>query len=135
MTPKREKYLNTCSQQEARIRGLLKYHKHKLKEAKAVCNAYNLQANDRKVFSYLLATGHILHHKTIVSNLRHELNRLKGMDRVVVPRDVTFDSFVKGYCQEGFGLVGVCSCGKHLVRYKHNYCPDCGCRILWNKVL
>lgn len=133
MTPKREKYLNTCSQQEARIRGLLKYHKHKLKEAKAVCNAYNLQANDRKVFSYLLATGHILHHKTIVSNLRHELNRLKGMDRVVVP--------VEPYKMIGdFGkdwevdTLGECTCGETISKHTHNYCPNCGRKILWEKV-
>ena len=64
---------------------------------------------------------------------RHKLARIKGMDRVVVPRDVTFDTFVICYCLEGYRLLGVCSCGKRLVQYKHNYCPDCGRLILWNK--
>lgn len=122
MTPKREKYLNTCSQQEVRIRGLLKYHKHKLKEAKAVCNAYNLQANERKVFSYLLATGHIMHHKTIVSNLRHELNRLKGMDRVAIPKPV-------GYKE----LEWYCKCEEEVSDFD-TYCSYCGRRLLWEKV-
>lgn len=129
MTLKREMYLDTCSPKELRIRGLIRYHKHKLKEAKAVCNSYNLQANSRKAFSYLLATGHILHHKTIVSNLRHELNRLKGMDRVVVPK-VTY------YLRNNGAFVqraNRCLCGERLAGGEW-YCPNCGRKILWDKM-
>ena len=67
---------------------------------------------------------------------RHELNRIKGMDRVVVPKDVqkflyAVHDFGTGY---GIGFIGVCKCGAELNNVDCKYCPNCGKRILWEKV-
>ena len=63
--------------------------------------------------------------KVRLAAYRHELNRLKGMDRVVVPSDA--------YTREYLGN-GVCVCGYELHKKRHNYCPRCGRRVLWEKV-
>lgn len=121
MTLKREIYLNTCSENEQRIRSLLKYHKYKLKEAKSVCNSYKIQTKIIKPFGYLLNNGYIMLNKIIISNLRHELNRLKGMDRVA--RIDWTDINCYG------NLCGRCKCGNMVTEFD-KYCDECGRRIL-----
>jgi hypothetical protein len=70
----------------------------------------------------------IRHNKIQLNAYRHELQRLKGMDRVVVPR--------VSYTSERSGQFLVrhehCCCGNKL--FGEVYCPECGRRILWEKV-
>lgn len=130
MTPQREQYLAKCGKKERWLREKIAEEKWNIRYAKNV-----LTNEGKELFWFERASFYnVINFRTRkLGILRHELNRLKG-NEVVVPRDVTLDSYVIGYCQEGFGLVGVCSCGTSLVRYKHNYCPNCGRKILWKKV-
>lgn len=130
MTPEREKYLACITSRERVIRHAIRMAALSLRETKEWWTKHKTN-RPNKIRGYKKT---VKRQKLTLMACKRELAKLKGMDRVVVPRDVTFDSFVIGYCQDSFGLVGVCSCGKHLARYKHNYCPNCGRKILWEKV-
>ena len=119
MTPERKKYLAKCSKREVILR-------LKIKEAKQVMKAYKFGLN-REHKLYPLTKAQILYDLQIIREAkitiiayRHELHRLKGMDSVVVPKRA-----------EGYIGVFVCSCGSDVIA---NYCPNCGRRILWEKV-
>ena len=111
MTPKRKAYLAKCSEWEVEVRNWIKIQKQQLRIAKTGlgygCDDEYYRHNVRKRKRYLMM-------------YRHELQRLKGMDRVVVPKRA-----------EGYIGVFVCSCGSDVIA---NYCPNCGRRILWEKV-
>lgn len=87
MTLEREKYLAKCSKMEQQIRMLIKYYKYELKKDKAVCSSYDLKGIGRKPFGYRLSIGKVKQDKTVITALRRELARLKGMDRVAVPME------------------------------------------------
>lgn len=120
MTPEREKYIRSCNLKERIIRHLIRNSKEELKKNKAVCNSYNLKLIGRKPFGYRLHIVRIKESKLMLNAYRHELARLKGMDRVVVPKKL-----------EGYTGVAECSCGCWVLA---NYCPECGRRLLWEKV-
>lgn len=122
MTPKRKAYLAKCSRRERFIRDYIAYYKQNLKIYKRA-----KRTNDGGEY---WVRKQIRNTKFNLSAYRHELARLKGMERVTVPKLLTF-LFSDGKRFEGF----VCShCGETLMR---DSCVNCGCgrRILWNKTL
>lgn len=132
MTSEREKYLAKCSKREMTLRRLIKYYKLELKKAKAVCSSYDLKALGRKPFGYRIHIVAVKETKLMLQSLCHELARLKGMDRVVVPREAGYELTVEGY-------TGYCCCGNFLMENCLNkkaniHCDKCGRRILWEKV-
>ena len=93
MTSHREAYLAKCSEREKLLRW-------KLKEAKQVLRKYKFGLN-REPKLYPLTQGQIQYDlkvicetKIAISIYRHELNRIKGMNRVVVPKRI----FIDNYC-------------------------------------
>lgn len=121
MTPQREQYLAKCSD----IEKLLRW---KLKKAKQVLLVYKFGLN-REPKLYPLTQGQIQYDlkvireiKISISSYRHELNRLKGWDRGVVPKPV-------GYKE----LEWYCKCGEEVSDFD-TYCSYCGKRLLWKKV-
>ena len=122
MTPERKAYWEKCSLKERTLRALINDEKCAIKVLKN-----NFKYPENYNFNVLLIM--ISQCKVRLSAYRHELARLKGMDRVTVPKLLTF-SFSDGKRFEGF----VCShCGETLMR---DSCANCGCgrRILWEKV-
>lgn len=115
MTPQREKYLAKCSKRELVLRHWIELQNVNIKAYKA-----DFKKNPTKA-RRLLQT---MKYELVV--YRHELARLKGMDRVVVPRK----AYIGAWGDKG----GLCKCGKHITDV-HNYCPWCGRRILWEKVI
>lgn len=134
MTPERKAYLMEHIGREATIRHLIRWYKYELKKYKAVCNSYDLKRIGRKPFGYRVHIVRVNETKLIINTLRHELNRLKGMDRVVVPNRSQKLIYRIG---EEFKVskVGFCNCKANLTEVLHVYCPDCGRKILWDKVL
>lgn len=130
MTPKRKEYLMEHTGREATIRHLIRGYKHELKKCKAVCSSYDLKRIGRKPFGYRIHIVQVNETKLIINALRNELQRLKGMDRVVVPQKTQKVIYRIG---EEFKLckVGRCNCGADLTDVLHVYCPTCGGRILW----
>lgn len=61
----------------------------------------------------------IRRYKTILTVCKHELARIRGWDKVVVPRR-----------HKEYKCVFVCSCGHDVI---DNFCPRCGRKILWEK--
>ena len=122
MTPEREKYIRSCNLKERIIRHLIRNSKEELKKNKAVCNSYNLKLIGRKPFGYKLHIVRIKESKLMLNAYRHELARVKGMDRVVVPKPV-------GYKE----LEWYCKCGEEVIDFD-TYCSYCGRRLLWEKV-
>ena len=120
MTPEREAYLAKCGKLEKKYREWIAKTKETIKDAKENLNRVGVDVEWEK---------HILRsHKIYLGWYRHELNRLKGMDRVVVPK-VTYVS----KCNDTFmQRLERCTCGERLIG--ENYCPGCGRKILWEKV-
>ncbi|MBR6678754.1 MAG: hypothetical protein IKL58_00325 [Phascolarctobacterium sp.] len=116
MTPERKAYLDRCSDKERRLHRMIKSAKRELSYSK----------EDMKLIPGLpFLKWRVKYAKVVLSAYRHELARLKGMDRVCVPK-VT-DAHILG------GLRLWCACGKQLSR-SNKYCPACGRKILWEKV-
>lgn len=114
MTPSREKYLAKCGEKEKWLREMIEHWQGIIQGNKWALNNDKTILNDKDK-SYFLS--HIRKYKYIVSAYRHELARLKGMDRVVVPRK----AYIGAWGDKG----GLCKCGKHITDV-HNYCPWCG---------
>ena len=111
MTPKREKYLAKCSKREKWFRMQIEDLK---KDIKGVKRALTLGYVDDWNITWLRKC------KFFLTIYRHELARLKGMDRVVVPKRGCF-----------------CKCGRDLYGAKmlgSKYCDECGRKLLWEKV-
>lgn len=111
MTPERKAYLAKCSEWEIEVRNRIRLYKQQIRLAKESLK----YGYDDKWYRHCLRK-----HKHYLMMYRHELHRLKGMDRVAVPRRA-----------EGYIGVFVCKCGSDVIA---NYCPNCGRRILWDKV-
>lgn len=121
MTPEREAYLSKCSNREIWLRSEIRNIEIDIHWQK-----YRLSnANEEWI-----ATGAkcaLWYKNQALMTLRHELQRLKGMDRVVVPRRAILARW------SGIWL-GYCKCGSS-VKSLETYCPNCGRRILWGEVL
>lgn len=126
MTPEREAYLAKCGMREYQIRVLIRSYKHELKKNKAVCSSYDLKQIGRKPFGYNLSIGSVKGDKIIITALRRELARIKGMDRVAMPYEVYDKStdLDDWYCS---------NCDREVSVFE-GYCPNCGRHILWEKV-
>ena len=120
MTPEREAYWEKCSLKERTLRALINDEKCAIKVLKN-----NFKYPENYNFNVLLIM--ISQCKVRLSTYRHELARLKGMDRVVVPREVTIppNTDLKQGC---------CICDQDVYDALNSYCPKCGRRILWEKV-
>lgn len=125
MTPERKEYLAKHTGREAIIRHLIRVCELEIKDCKITCSNYDLKTLGYKPFGYRIHITRIKETKIMLCSLRRELARLKGMDRVVVPRD----AYTRKYLE-----AGTCACGFELDKKHHNYCPKCGRRILWKKV-
>lgn len=122
MTPERKAYLAKCSKRE-------KFLRRKIVEAKDVLRIYKFVLN-REPKLYPLTQGQIQYDlkviretKIAISIYRHELNRLKGMDRGGVPE--FYHSTDVYHCPK---------CTTAIWFASDKYCPNCGRRILWEKV-
>jgi hypothetical protein len=121
MTPEREAYLAKCSYKERKLRELIA-------EEKQVIKRFKERQKYPNKFLRSVQLLLIKRSKIALSALRHELQRLKGMDNVVVPK--------VSYTSERSGQFLLrhehCCCGNEL--YGELYCPECGKRVLWEKV-
>ena len=130
MTPERKAYLAKCGNREVWLRSAI------------VTTQKDISCQKQRISNATeewIATGakcELWHKKQLLMTLRHELQRIKGMDRVVVPfksysREVE-DGVLVEYevqtCPNCNVLVGGDLCEVH------NYCPDCGRKILWERV-
>lgn len=113
MPPEREAYLAKCGKLEKKYREWISKTKEIIKDAKANLNDTGIDVEWEKNI--------LRSHKMYLSWYRHELNRLKGMDRVVVPKRRML--VIPHY---------ECKCCWWLGD-EYNYCPNCGRRILWEK--
>ena len=122
MTPQRKAYLEKCNWKERYIRAKIAQEKGHIKHNKQILNSANLdEAYDCFSFEIDYLYHEIKYRKYKITVLRHELQRLKGMDRVVVPIDTMYDK------TEGF-----CTCGNDVNDFE-TYCSDCGRKLLWEK--
>ena len=127
MTPERKAYWEKCSLKERTLRALINDEKCAIKALK---NNFKYPKNYN--FNVLLIM--ISQCKVRLSAYRHELARLKGMDRVVVPN--RSQKYIYRIGEEfKVSKVGFCNCKANLTEVLHVYCPDCGRKILWDKVL
>ena len=137
MTPEREKYLAECSERELNLR-------KEITEIKGVLVAFKWKLNSKDDF-YFSNTKRVnsiyrsirrLKHK--LTAYRHELHRLKGIDRVVVPRVKFSVKEIRGSRYTGKkSYYATCKCGNEFL-YSGNgedYCPNCGRKILWERVM
>lgn len=139
MTPERRKYFMKSSNKEREIRGLIRRCKKALSISKSECNAFNLTPADKKPLEYLEKYIQLKDSKILVQALRHELARLKGMDRVTrVEKGLVTDdgdSYNEYYCE---------NCGAMITSDKHfpksqiassiRCCQYCAHKFLWEKV-
>ena len=79
----------------------------------------------------------IKRYKYHLNAYRHELSRVKGMNKVVVPRVMFSVDEIKGQRRTGKkNYYAMCKCGNDNL-YSGNgerYCPWCGKLLLWEKV-
>jgi hypothetical protein len=123
MTPERIEYFKKSSNVERDLRMLIKRCKKALKIAKSECSAFNVKPSDKKPLEYLVKYVQLQDSKMLLQALRHELQRIKGMDRVVVPRNYReWNASITGY-------LATCKCGRDVSWER--YCPNCGRKILW----
>ena len=135
MTPEREKYLAKCSEREMWIRRQISSDKRELSNAKIrlkvfreeLLEAYELgkwfAVREKQQIDIMLKVT-----KYRLTVCKQALARLKGVDRVVVPK-VTYIGFGGS---DFLQRVERCTCGERLMG--ENYCPECGRRILRKKV-
>lgn len=121
MTPEREAYLAKCSEREKYLRKEIKDYKNEIRAIKGALQAgYDSEWN----------LGCLKFRKLWLTMFRHELARLKGMDRVCVP-EVTADYPYTAYCKCG-SVVGGYQYGSF---WEDDYCRNCGRKLLWDKVV
>jgi hypothetical protein len=121
MTPEREAYLAKCGNNEKTLRAVLDSQKQGVKTYKHILNNDSLMS--KAEIEYVLDS--LRNYKRGVSFYRHELNRIKGMDRVVIPSeqyDRRFETY-NWYCTK---------CDSEISVFE-NYCSECGRRILWGR--
>lgn len=141
MTPKRKKYLAKCSKREHILRDKIAIFKSALKTSKSFIRSYSTYGTkDSKRMVAMLSGIH--ENKVKLSAYRHELARLKGMDRVVVPKQTKHEVLPKTTNRPAIMSKPyfVCKCGDTVgfmmgnEWQKATYCTHCGRRILWEKV-
>ena len=121
LTPERKAYWLSIGFKERQLRALINDEKCAIKCFK---NNFKYPENyNCNILSIMLRQA-----KIRLTAYRHALNRLKGMDRVVVPKRI----FIDNYCGISTKCTR-CKCGR-LIPHFENYCSDCGRRILWEKV-
>lgn len=127
VTLEREKYFDKCSAKELKIRKEINWCKQHIKMAKEILN---LSEDDMVKFASL---NTIRSFKSRLTIYKHELARIKNIERVAVPRRTQKVIF---RIHEDFQLskTGLCKCGERLTEILHIHCPKCGRRILWEKV-
>ena len=140
MTPSRKSYLAKCSKRE-------KFLRVKIKEEKKIirANKYAIQTLPRiPNLDLEQASKWVCNYKRniaeallMLSYYRHELNHFKGMDRAVVPKVKFSVPQIRERGRTGRkSYYATCKCGNDTL-YSGNderYCPQCGRRILWEKV-
>ena len=132
MTPKRKAYWKKCSLKERTLRALINNEKCEIKVLKN-----NFKYPENYNFNILLIM--IRQCKVRLSAYRHELHRLKGMDRVVVPKQTKHEVLPKTTNRPAIMSKPyfVCKCGDTVgfmignEWQKATYCTHCGRRILW----
>lgn len=62
-----------------------------------------------------------------------DLAKLSGTNNVVVPYKL-HSTYTSRDGVSGYVTNGECICGEAINSYDHKYCPECGKRILWEKV-
>lgn len=117
MTPERKKYLVECSKREMFLRKKIADCKMLIKHLKYATYKKLGAPYFHDVLQCLRLT------KYEYTAYRHELNRLKGMDRGVVPE--FYHSTDVYHCPK---------CTTAIWFASDKYCPNCGSRILWEKV-
>lgn len=120
MTPERKAYLAKCSEWEVEVRNRIRLYKQQIRLVKESLK----YGYDDKWYRHCLRK-----HKHYLMMYRHELARLKGMDRVVVPYEVMRFGFEANVPRVSYN----CECFEPIDR-KYKFCPNCGRRILWEKV-
>ena len=128
MTPKRKKYLAKCSKREKELR-------FNINKAKLNLAVFKMAVTKQGMLPILKDS--IKSTKCMLVAYRHELHRLKGMDRVVVPKVKFSVPQIREWGRTGrISYYATCKCGNDTL-YSGNdecYCPQCGRRILWEKV-
>lgn len=118
MTPEREDYRNKCSNRESLLRAFITDEENNIRRFKNSLN--NLQG----MFSRSIDLIMIRHSKVRLNAYRHELQRIKGMERVVVigddePSVNTLTGAEYWTCKCGTGIYETDNC-----------CSGCGRRVL-----
>lgn len=125
MTTERVVYLAGGSKREKWIRDNIAYYKQQLKIYKRA----KLTNDGGEIW----LRKQIRNTKRYLTTYRHELHRLKGMNRVVVPkRRIVFASPTENF--NVGDTLGRCKCGQVLDSALMKFCPNCGRKILWEKV-
>lgn len=120
MTPEREMYFATLGEREKWLRQEIKFCKnHILVCKRALDPKYNLP-------DLCMYKGRLKIYKYHLTAYRHELARMKGMDRVVLP----MEQYNKSLENDDW----YCSKCEWAITPFGNYCSNCGRRILWKKV-
>lgn len=129
MTPQRKKYFAQCSDKEKILRHRISGYLFEIQREKYLLNTEGGLVDMDRYKSKL----RIKRYKYHLNAYRHELSRFKGMDKVVVPRELEIHLKIVE-----MGMVnvatGICKCGEKLESLGHVYCPVCGRRILWRRV-
>ena len=132
MNRKRMVYLAKCSKREKFLRSEINACKRSIKFAKQFWRdslAEVLMGIATPDEREALIRNRIRDLKWQLSAYRHELARLKGMDRVTMP----YKMFRFGFSVNVPKVSYYCECLTSL-NGQTNYCPSCGRRILWEKV-
>ena len=123
MTSERVAYLAKCSNRELWLRSEIRNIEID------ICWQKQRISNANEEWIATGAKCELWHKKQLLMTLRHEVARLKGMDRVVEPYEVMRFGFGANVPKVSYN----CECFEPIDR-KHKYCPNCGRRILWEKV-
>lgn len=116
MTPQRQAYLAKCGKREKVLRDLIIKAKALIRACKKSLNA----DGEPCFFKDLIREA-----KFELNAYRHEIARLKGMDRVVRAKE---------FQEVGSQGLSRCSkCGEDL-SINERFCSACGRKILWEKV-
>ena len=142
MTPKRKKYLKRCSEREKYIREEIQIYKKSVKHWKHYLNVElpKILAKGEKPSLYDTpeeARQAITHQTFQMKTYRHELNSLKSMDRVVVPKVKFSVPQIREWGRTGRkSYYATCKCENDNLYSgsDERYCPKCGRHILWEKV-
>jgi len=124
MTPERAVYLSTISKKERLIRNDIEFTRQQIKTYKhELCSLAEQNIDGRGQIIARWLKGVTIR----LSAYRYELNRLKGMNRMVEPEIVPLPPNPKGQKN-----VTVCKkCGTKLIGPLAIHCPGCGRYIMW----